>query len=249
MNLIILSEPERDGNRFTLTDERAEHIRSVLKLGVGDTVEIGVINGPAGTAIIESVTKTSVCLNVDRLTGYREPFPLVDLIVALPRPQTLKKVLWICGTMGVHRLHLIRANRVEKSYYDSPLLETGNYEKYLIDGMSQGKQTRKPEVYIHERFKPFFEDHLPNLDRNEKTPSVRLLCEMDTMASLSHRVSDPSNRLLIAVGPEGGWVPFETELMTANGFVPFSLGRWVLRVESAVTAALAQVEQLLLEKE
>lgn len=248
MNLIMLSEPERDGNRFTLTDDRAEHIRSVLKLKAGDSVEIGLINGPAGTAIIESVTETSVCLNVDHLTGYREPFPLVDLIVALPRPQTLKKVLWICGTMGVRRLHLIRANRVEKSYYDSPLLETGNYERFLLDGMSQGKQTRKPEVYIHERFKPFFEDQLPNLERDEKSTSVKLLCEMEATASLGQAAGEPVERLLIAVGPEGGWVPFETELMASVGFHPFSLGRWVLRVESAVTAALAQVEQLLLDQ-
>ena len=248
MNLIMLSEQEREGNRFILTDDRADHIRSVLKLEVGDSVEIGLINGPSGTALVESVTETSVCLNVDRLTGYQEPLPLVDLIVALPRPQSLKKVLWICGTMGVRRLHLIRANRVEKSYYDSPLLETGNYERFLLEGMSQGKQTRKPEVYIHERFKPFFEDHLPNLERDEKSTSVKLLCEMESTASLKQSVSDQVERLLIAVGPEGGWVPFETELIASAGFLPFSLGRWVLRVESAVTAALAQVEQLLLER-
>ena len=169
MNLIIVREPERVGGTFTLTDERARHIRSVLKLSVGDAVDIGVVDGPWGLARVVEINDQSVTIEVEKMVTYNEPLPPVDLIVALPRPQTLKKVLWSCGSMGVRRLHLIRANRVEKSYYESPLLESGNYEKYLIEGMSQGRQTRMPRLFIHERFKPFFEDHLPLVEGERRT--------------------------------------------------------------------------------
>ena len=247
MNLIILSENDRDGDLFTLSDERAEHIRTVLKLNVGDTFEVGLVNGSSGFALVESVSEAGIELKLDRMSDYREPSPHIDLIIALPRPQTLKKVLWIAGSMGVRRLHLIRANRVEKSYYDSPLLEPENYERFLVDGMSQGKQTRLPEVQIHKRFKPFFEDFLPAHEDQENL-GVKLLCDMENKESLGQFINTKTEKLMIAVGPEGGWVPFETELMVSSGFQPFSLGRWVLRVESAVTAALAQVEQVLMEK-
>ena len=120
MNLIILTNADViDDNRFRLTDHRAEHIRLVLRLKPGDTVEIGLLNGPQGTARIEQTTDDQVTLTCDSLAAKPVPTPAVDLICALPRPQTLKKVLITAASMGVRQLHLIRANRVEKSYFQS----------------------------------------------------------------------------------------------------------------------------------
>ncbi|UCC45231.1 MAG: RsmE family RNA methyltransferase, partial [Candidatus Zixiibacteriota bacterium] len=158
MNLIILLETDRAGeNLYRLNDNRADHIRSVLRLSAGDKLEVGLLNGPTGRAIVESVSDSAVNLVCRELKQLPDRFPVVDLICALPRPQTLKKILLTCGMMGVRRLFLIRANRVEKSYYQSPLLQPDNFRPYLIEGLSQGKQTRLPEVSVHDRFKPFFE--------------------------------------------------------------------------------------------
>ena len=76
----------------------------------------------------------------------------------------------------------------------------------------------------------------------DDTPPLRLLGEIDATGSLREVYGAGAGVLTIAIGPEGGWVPFEIDLMQAIGFQPFSLGRWTLRVEHAVTAALAQVE-------
>ncbi|NIP44236.1 MAG: RNA methyltransferase, partial [candidate division Zixibacteria bacterium] len=53
-----------------------------------------------------------------------------------------------------------------------------------------------------------------------------------------------SGRILLAIGPEGGWVPFEIEMMQNHGFQKCTLGRWILRVEHAVTASLSQIEMI-----
>ena len=248
MNLIILTDSDASGDdRYKLTDHRAEHIRNVLKLVPGDHIEVGLLNGPQGTGLVESVSSDAITIRTEQLEMIAEPVPIIDLICALPRPQTLKKVLVTSAMMGVRRLYLVRANRVEKSYFQSPLLQSQNYERHLIEGLSQGKLTRMPEVSIHDRFRRFFEDNLREDYSDDSDSPCQLLpdpeCET-SLAGVYPRDADLSSSVLLAIGPEGGWVPFEVELMERIGFQRFKLGRWVLRVETAVAAALAQIELL-----
>ena len=247
MNLIILTDTDRsDGDRYRLEDHRAEHIRAVLKLGAGDRFEVGLLDGPVGKARIVGDDGTNIEVEVLGLTE-RAPDPVeIHLVCALPRPQTVKKVLATIATMGVKRCDFIRANRVERSYYQSPLLAADNFRPYLIEGLAQGKRTRLPEVQVHERFKPFFEDFLPKLEAGKKT-ALRLLPDPAAEAELSQVFGGPK-RVILAIGPEGGWVPFETELMASLGFVRYRLSNSILRVETAVTAALAQIELLTMQR-
>jgi len=150
--------------------------------------------------------------------------------------------------MGVRSLHLIRANRVEKSYFQSPLIQAEHQQPYLIEGLSQGKLTRLPLVQVHDRFRRFFEEELGLLTRGASAPPYRLLCSPVTDTTLDQVYDPGASELTVAVGPEGGWVPFEVDMMIGLGFRPFTLGRWTLRVEHAVTAALAQVELLRMMK-
>ena len=245
MNLIILTDSDRiDDNRYRLSDRRAEHIRLVLKLGEGDPLEVGLLNGPQGSARLEAVDADSVELVCEELAEITPPGPVINLVCALPRPQTLKKILVTSAMMGVHSLHLVRANRVEKSYFQSPLVEPENQLPHLIEGLSQGRLTRLPEVRIHDRFRGFFEDRLSLVDGAYDGPSLRLLCSSDETDPLSTVFDLGAESLTIAIGPEGGWVPFEVELMQSLGFRPVTLGRFTLRVEHAVTAVLSQLELL-----
>ena len=133
MNLIILKEQDKlTGDTYILKDNRAEHIRSILKLSVDDQLEIGILKGSIGTAVIEKITETEIRLKITDLSDPPQVIPVVDLICALPRPQTLKKILFTTAMMNVRQLHLVRAKRVEKSYYQSPLLQQINYEPFLI---------------------------------------------------------------------------------------------------------------------
>ncbi|MFH2035112.1 MAG: RsmE family RNA methyltransferase [Candidatus Zixiibacteriota bacterium] len=231
----------KNNDRYILTDHRARHIIDILKPNLGDTVEIGFVNGPIGTAIVEKITDSDVILYPEILKRPPEIKPDITLICALPRPQTVKKVLLAASTMGVRAIHFIRANRVEKSFYHSPLLEKANYLPFLIDGLSQGKLTRLPEVTIHHKFKPFFEDFFPT---EMEANAIKLLPEPNTNVYLSSITITYNCPIVVAVGPEGGWVPFEIESMMKLGFTPFKLSRSILRVEQAVIAVLSQIELL-----
>ncbi|MCP4704218.1 MAG: 16S rRNA (uracil(1498)-N(3))-methyltransferase [candidate division Zixibacteria bacterium] len=226
-------------NKYALKDIRFEHIINILKLSIGDEIEIGILNGSTGIAQIDSISSEQLTIKSKYLQPQIEIKPEKTLICALPRPQTVKKVLITSAMMGIKNIHFIRANRVEKSYYHSPLLEPGNIKPYLLEGLSQGKNTQLPTVTIHKRFKPFFEDYFPSVC-DDKT--IKLLPDIETDCFLNSFYSCGNNPLALVIGPEGGWVPFEIDLMKETGFRPYRLSQSVLRVEHALTAALAQIE-------
>ncbi len=239
MNLIILEPGEinKDG-RCVLSDDRAQHIASILKPRLNDLIEIGVVDGCQGVGRIISIESNRVefqCLWHPE--SHPEP-PIIDIICALPRPQTLKKILHTVAAMSVRHLYLIRANRVEKSYFHSPLLQESNYRKHLIEGLSQGKVTKIPSISLHDKFRNFFEDYLPKQINFQA--STKLIADPDTTYKVSHNRTKPP--VILAIGPEGGWVPFELEMMEHIGFKRFMLGPWILRVENALVAALSQIE-------
>jgi len=248
MNLIILTEKDSSGDgRYSVSDNRAGHIRSVLKSSIGDTVEIGILNGPVGIARIESIDTTSVTLTILETQPAPQSSPVIDIVCAIPRPQTLKKILLTSAMMGVRNLHLVRANRTERSYLQSPLMSAEKQESFLLEGLSQGKLTRMPHVIVHPLFRPFVEDTWPIIvsrDYSDATPQRPTLALADVTAGqpLSAIVDLRSaSNVALAIGPEGGWIDYETDHLKRLGFIPFRLGPWVLRIEHALTAALAQV--------
>jgi RsmE family RNA methyltransferase len=238
MNLLLFDQHERQGNILKISGRRAEHIVKVLRLGVGETLRVGEVNGCKGTAVIQEVSDKNVTLEID-LTGDPPQSPRVELILALPRPIMLQRILKQATVMGVCRIHLIRSRRVEKSFFHSPVLKPEKIRSLLLEGMEQAMDTMMPEVEIYHRFKPFVEDIVPNLD------GVGLLAHPETIVSLpalAEKKNLVDKKILLAVGPEGGWSDYECERFQEQGFSMFSMGPRILHVDTAVVALLAQLD-------
>ena len=99
----------------------------------------------------------------------------LTLVLALPRPKMLRRILRTVGECGVRELHLINSYKVEKSFWQSPLLVEHTMRDYLLQGLEQASDTIVPEVQLHTRFKPFAEDLLPTLAKlaGSQTPCIR----------------------------------------------------------------------------
>lgn len=239
MNLLLLEPGEIAGNETVLTGRRAEHLLRVLGVVPGDTVRVGVIGGRLGSGRVLAADAGAVRLAVSL---EREPAAdlHLELILALPRPIMLQRILKQGTVLGVRRFHLIRSRRVEKSFFHSPVLEPGKMRALLLEGMEQAMDTRLPEVTLHHQFRPFVEEVLPTLTGRGLIahPGVS-----DTLTTLpvGH---DPGEPLLPAVGPEGGWSEYELERFVDAGFHPFSMGERILHVDTAVVALLAQLRLL-----
>jgi RsmE family RNA methyltransferase len=167
------------------------------------------------------------------------PAPLgIDLLLAVPRPKVLRRVLAAAASLGVKRIALVNAARTEKAYFDSPLATEAAMREATVLGLEQARDTVLPEVLVRKRFRPFVEDEAAALWGD----AVRLVAHPGAARTLASCGAEPERRRVVAVGPEGGWVPFEVGLLEAAGFLPVSAGDRILRVDVAVPVLLAQLD-------
>jgi RsmE family RNA methyltransferase len=157
------------------------------------------------------------------------------MLLALPRPKMLKRTLQTIATMGVKHLYLINSYRVEKSYWQTPYLQPDAIEEELLLGLEQGVDTLLPRVHLRQRFKPFVEDELPALIAGKQA----LLAHPADDAMVCPRST--SVETVVALGPEGGFIPYEITKLKDAGFTPVTLGTRILRVETAVPVILAKL--------
>ena len=239
MNLILFEEQElRTDGLLRLHDFRAEHICRVLGLAAGDSLRLGMINGRLGRGTVLSIDAKTVTLAVS-LDREPPPPPLTELILALPRPIMLQRILKQAATLGVRRIHLIRSAKVEKSFFHSPALLPEKIRERLLEGLTQAAaDTRLPEVRVHPLFSAFVKDVLPELD------GCRLLAHPGVPATLPEVFPKNGKRILLAVGPEGGWNEHELRCLTEQGFTAFNMGGRILHVDTAVAVLLGQLQLL-----
>ena len=238
MNLILLERDELDrDNAVTLTGTRADHLRTVLHVAPGQGVRVGIVDGPMGTAVVTAADGEAVSLTC-RFEEGPPPPPPVDLLLALPRPKVMRRLWPQLAALGVHRIILTNAERVERNYFDTHVLDPRCYRRLLIDGLQQARDTRLPAVSIHRRLKVLVEDHLYELAGQ----GLRLVAQAGAPATIAEAVAGRSTeRVLLAVGPEGGWNTFELALFETHGFTPVGMGPRTLRSDTATIALLALV--------
>jgi RsmE family RNA methyltransferase len=236
VNLLLLAPAElsADGT-VRLAGRRATHVLEVLRPAPGDRLTVGVRGGRMGSGIVRAAGPSEVVLEVEL---DREPPPRapLDLLVALPRPKILRRVLQCAASLGVGRLVLVGSFRVEKSYWGSPLLAAEALEAQLALGLEQGKDTIAPEVLVRRLFKPFVEDELDAV-----LPGAHRLLAHPVAAAPLSALAPAAPRAALAIGPEGGWTAYEAARLEERGFAPFTLGERILRVDAAVPFAAGAV--------
>ncbi|HET9267793.1 MAG TPA: RsmE family RNA methyltransferase, partial [Vicinamibacterales bacterium] len=220
--------------RATLEGAHARHALDVLRVAPGQDIRVGVIDGAIGTGRVTRVETDRVELHCT--LGEVPPEPDVDLLLALPRPKVMRRLWAQLAALGVGRIIVTNAARVERNYFDTHVLDPGFYRPLLIEGLQQAQDTRLPRVSVHRRFRPLVEDDLDELS----SADLRLVAHPSTTATAIGGAWPPAAaRVLLAVGPEGGWDDFELRLLSERGFRLVSLGSRTLRADTACVALLA----------
>jgi RsmE family RNA methyltransferase len=234
MNLILLFEDDfYAGDKVRLRGRRLQHARAVLRTAAGERLKVGLLNGKLGTAEVlavdESAIELSVCLD-------RSPpaAPAATVILALPRPKVLRRTVQGLAAFGIKSIVLLNSWRVDKSYWQSPLLQPEALREQLLLGLEQGRDTVLPTISLEARFKPFVEDRLPQL-----VAGSRGLIAQPGAASPCPATLDGA--LTLAIGPEGGFTSYEVDKFSGAGLNPVHLGARPLRVETAVFALLGRL--------
>lgn len=238
MNMLLFATADVvDGCRLSVGGERAVHLREVLKVEPGATVRVGELGGGKGLAVVRKLTLETVELELQLPLAPVEARPRVDLLLALPRPQSLKKILQDISAIGVDTLTLFGSARVEKSYFHSPLLKEENLSQYVRLGLEQGMSTAAPRISIVPRLRDF----RPTGRALLLHPGAQAnLLEVDTRAPFK-----AGERVQLVIGPEGGFRDEEVLRFIADGCEPVRLLDRVLRVETAVCVGLGQLSLVL----
>ena len=242
MNLILLEpdELQPDGSAI-LTGKRARHVREVLRAAEGEEIRIGVVDGAMGTAtILEDAKQLRLQCT---LTGEAPPVSRVDLLLAMPRPKVMNRLWPVLASLGVGRIIVSNAWKTERNYFDTHVLEPEHVREGLIEGLQQARDTRLPQVSVHKQFKKLVEDKLETFGPY----AARLVAHPGAAAFPRERLAavPADGRVLLAVGPEGGWTPYELELLGTHGFEAVSWGPRALRTDTACVVLLGLVHAAL----
>jgi 16S rRNA (uracil1498-N3)-methyltransferase len=236
MNLLLLEAQQfLSDNRAITSKRQAEHIVKTLKLGLGSSITLGKVNGLIGRGTIAEINAHAV--TVDAIEFHVVPpaqLP-ITLILGMPRPQMLKRIVQTIATMGVTKLYLVQTHLVEKSFWQSASATDRAIDEHLKLGLEQGFATQLPHVEKYQRFTPFMRDILPDLTEN----SSNIIAHPNGLVSCP--CHEQNEAITLAIGPEGGFIESEVSLFEEAGFTAASLGSRILKVETAVPVLLAKL--------
>ena len=233
MNIVLLDPRQTESPIWTISAKsQLEHLRTHVNVQVGDTLKVGIRGGKRYLTEVLSVTEQQIQLQSIHEEIVPKKLP-VTLIVAMPRPKVLRRLVMDSVTLGVEKIILLHSYRVDKSYWQTPFLQQLN--QYIDLGLEQAGDTIAPKIEVYKRFKPFVEDILPTLIRADCPAYVaHPYVEMKMPAGLQQGCT-------MIIGPEGGFIPYEIDLLIKNGCQAVSLGNRIIRTETVIPYVLGRL--------
>lgn len=233
MNIVLLDPRQMQSDIWKISSNRQlEHLHRHLAVKVGDTLKVGVRDGDRYLTEIIDVSEQEILIRPIQKEAIPVKLPMT-LIVALPRPKVLRRLIMDAVTMGVQQIILIHSYRVDKSYWQTPFLQ--QIEHYITLGLEQAGDTIAPKIELYKRFKPFVEDVLPQLIHADSPAYVaHPYAEQQMPFAIDHACT-------MIIGPEGGFIPYEIDLLIKNGCQAVSLGNRILRTETAIPYVIGRL--------
>ena len=214
------------GSTAELVDAEAQHLAKVMRAAVGDEVVLFDGSGAEFAAKVARIAKIAVTLEVvERREINREPRVELTLAVALPKGERQKWLVEKLTELGAARLVPLITERGVAQPVDAAI---ARLRRAVIEASKQCERNRLMEIAPpREAFEYFAAD----------LPGMKLIAEPggEQLGALAQDVS----QLAVAIGPEGGFTPAELKAAMENRWRPVTLGRSILRIETAAIAVAA----------
>jgi RsmE family RNA methyltransferase len=234
MNLLLLLPDDLVAEgRARLTGRRLAHVREVHRAALGDELAVGLLGGKMGKGRVLRLDDEALELALILDEAPPPKLPLT-LLIAVPRPKVLNRVVAAAASLGAARIILLNAWKVEKAYWASPRMKPENLREQLLLGLEQAKDTGLPELRLARLFRPFVEEELPTLLEG----GTGLLAHPGSGEPAPACLAVP---VTLAIGPEGGWIEAEVQSLLKAGLNPLDLGPRILRTETALAALVGKL--------
>ena len=268
-NRVLFEPREVDERTRTVrldgSDSRARHVREVLRAGEGARLRVGTVDVGKCEATIERVDEDGGMTVVLDPEDERAEVPRVDVLLATPRPKVLRRLWAPLASLGVGRVVLTNANKVERYYFDSKAFDPETIRGEILRGLEQAGDYAVPQIGVAKRLPPVIDrlagvlgDDAPDTngfewllngdDGWDRKPDVLLLAHPEVSpTSMADALAgaDSNSRVVIAVGPEGGWTKYELELFENAGFKRVGLGSRTFTTDVACISLVSAVRERL----
>ena len=224
-----------NGDTITLDEETSLHLSRVLRCKAGDMITVGDGSDIDYECEITEITKTAVTARItDKHLNLNEPDVKITLYQGLPKGDKTELIIQKCVEIGVDRIVPVSTARSVVKLDKKGDKKIERWNKISLSAAKQCGRGKIPEVSPVMTFKEAVEDSRKCDGRlipyeNEEKNGLKSFCENFSGKSIA-----------VFIGPEGGFDPSEIELAKADGITPVTLGKRILRTETAglVTAVI-----------
>lgn len=214
-----------DNEIFTLNQDDTYHIRKVMRMNLGDKIEVIYKKELYIAEIIDSdeLTRAKV---IRKLDDYNELGNQVILVQSLVKEQKMDYILQKNTELGVSMFVPYQADRCIIKIKDSDNKKIDRWKKIVKEASEQSKRNIIPEVT-----KIMNINELDNINAD-----IKILCSVNEKSVSIKKVLNDleiDSKILVVIGPEGGFSEKEEAILIDKGFISVSLGSSVLRTETA----------------
>ncbi len=218
-----------------LDEETSLHLSRVLRCAVGDRITVGDGSDIDYECEITDITKHCVSAKIlDKHLNLNEPSVKITLYQGLPKGDKAELIIQKCVEIGVCEIVPVKTERSVVNWDKKAGKKVERWNKIARSAAEQCGRGRVPEVLDIMTFSQAVEDSKKCDGRlipyeNEQKNGLKSFCENFAGKSIA-----------VFIGPEGGFSPAEIELATQSGIMPVTLGKRILRTETAglVTAVI-----------
>lgn len=214
---------EKINNNFILYDTDIHHIKKVMRCKIGDKIET-VYDSTVYTCQITNLEP----LDLEIISSQKEDreLPLdITIAISLVNEQKFDLILQKLTELGVSRIIPLKTERsIIKIDNQKVSKKIERWQMICKEASEQSHRTKVPKV-----------ENIINLtDLIKVDKQLKLICSLrDNTKKLGEYFTNDIKELLFVIGPEGGFSPKEEELLLNNNYKPVSLGKRVMRVETA----------------
>lgn len=215
-----------------LPDDQAHHLKDVLRIGTGEVVEIfdGAGNGYAGEVEIRNAAV--IVRGLERLPSEYSGVRLM-LAAALIKPAKFEWMLQKATELGVHEIIPLKTRLSEIQIAGKRIaFRLERWDRIVREASKQCRRFEAPRVHVPQSFFDF-------LESEAASECTKLLFSEKAQEPWRLDPSMLAGRVMVFIGPEGGWEDGEIERAKAAGCRILSLGPWILRTETAAIAAVS----------
>jgi len=239
MHRFFIDKAQIENGTAFLEGEDVHHIKKVLRLSVGDLLELCDGLGSDYIAEIESLQKDRLSARIKEvMPSIGEPKVRVTLYQGIPKGPKMEVIIQKCVELGIHGIVPLETVRtvVKLENQKEKEKKTARWQKIAEEAAKQSKRGMIPRVFMPESF----HDGVSKARGGLKVILWEQEKDMD-LKSVLKNFGAGVKEMDILIGPEGGLEEEELHLAKEHGWLPATIGPRILRTETAGLAVLSAI--------